>query len=165
MFAALNIVVILMVLLIAYWWATQGLFSAILHLVCVVAAATIALALWEPLVVGLLLRGGGFDNYAWGLGLGALFTFSLLIFRVTVPVPGSRLAGWYPNGASIDCMNPALMTNMPAVSTPEMAPTGKPKARFAHWGMCTFAPTDLSEMILRISRLIVKSRPSPNPQA
>ncbi len=91
MFAALNVVVILMVLLIAYWWATQGLFSAILHLVCVVTAATIAFSFWEPLVVGVLLRGGGFDNYAWGLGLGGLFTFALLLLRVIMDraIPGN----------------------------------------------------------------------------
>ena len=29
-----NIIIIALVLLIAYWWANQGLFSAILHLVC-----------------------------------------------------------------------------------------------------------------------------------
>lgn len=82
MSAVFNLVVIGMVLLIAYWWANQGLFSAILHLVCVVAAGAIALAIWEPLVTGLLLHNSFFDNYAWGLGLVVPFTVILLALRV-----------------------------------------------------------------------------------
>lgn len=81
-FAVLNFVLIGLVLLIAYWWANQGLFSAILHLVCVVAAGAIALAVWEPIVIGLLLRGTKFDDYAWGVTLVLVFSLSLLILRV-----------------------------------------------------------------------------------
>jgi hypothetical protein len=77
-----NISIVGGVLLIAYWWANQGLFSAILHLLCVVAAGAIALAFWEPLTVGLLLRGGRFDNYAWGISLVMLFAVSLLVLRL-----------------------------------------------------------------------------------
>ena len=32
-----NLLIIGLVLLIAYWWANEGLFSSILHLVCVIA--------------------------------------------------------------------------------------------------------------------------------
>ena len=44
-----NILVIGFILLIAYWWANQGLLSAILHLVCVFAAGVLAFATWEPI--------------------------------------------------------------------------------------------------------------------
>ena len=78
----LNILLIGLVLLIAYWWANQGLFSSILHCLCVVLAGAIALAFWEPLVVGLLLKGGPMDNYSWGLGLAGLFVVSLFVLRL-----------------------------------------------------------------------------------
>ena len=71
-----------MVLLIAYWWANQGLFSAIIHLLCVIVAGALALAFWEPVTVGLLLRGGGFDNYAWGFSLVVLFVLILFVLRL-----------------------------------------------------------------------------------
>lgn len=80
--AIFNIAIILLVLLIAYWWANQGLFSAILHLVCVIVAGAITFAVWEPLTVGLLLRGNGFDDYAWGVSFISIFAISLLVLRV-----------------------------------------------------------------------------------
>ena len=61
-----NILVIGSVLLIAYWWANEGLFSSFLHLICVITAGTIALAVWEPISMA-MLKGGGFDNYIWGV--------------------------------------------------------------------------------------------------
>ncbi|MHC4141812.1 MAG: hypothetical protein ACYSUF_08025 [Planctomycetota bacterium] len=42
-----NILCIAMVLLIAYWWANQGIFSAIIHLLCVIIAGALALAFWR----------------------------------------------------------------------------------------------------------------------
>jgi len=77
-----NILILGLVGLIAYWWANQGLFSAILHLLCVIAAGAVALAFWEPLVTGLLLHNTFFDNYAWGAGLVIPFVIVLLILRV-----------------------------------------------------------------------------------
>jgi hypothetical protein len=77
-----NIVLIAIGGLIAYWWANQGFFSALLHLVCVIVAGAIAFALWEPLTIGLLISGGGFDNYAWGVTLVGVFAISLAIMRV-----------------------------------------------------------------------------------
>jgi hypothetical protein len=77
-----NIMLIGLVLLIAYWWANQGLFSALLHLICVIVAGTIALAVWEPVTINLLLSGGVFDNYAWGVSLMSVFVISLIILRV-----------------------------------------------------------------------------------
>src|SRR5439155_8949738 len=49
---------------------------------CVVAAGAVALSVWEPLTVGLLLRGGGFDDYAWGFSLIGVFVLTLVILRV-----------------------------------------------------------------------------------
>lgn len=80
-FVILNILIIGLVGLIAYWWANQGLFSAILHLVAVIAAGTVAFALWEPLTM-MQLKSTGWDSYAWGATLIATFTLALLIFRV-----------------------------------------------------------------------------------
>ncbi|MBC8522675.1 CvpA family protein [PVC group bacterium] len=76
-----NILLIGMAALIAYWWATQGLLSAVLHLVCVIAAGTLAFAFWEPLA-NAMMSGGKFDNYAWGFSLISVFTVSLLILRI-----------------------------------------------------------------------------------
>ncbi len=78
-----NILVLAFILLIAYWWSNQGLFSAILHCICVILAGALAFALWEPVVLGYLLKGSSFDNYSWGMALGLLFFAFLLIFRVT----------------------------------------------------------------------------------
>ena len=61
----LDIIIIILIGLIAYWWANQGVLSSILHLVCVIAAGTIALGAWEPITFA-MLNGGAFDNFAWG---------------------------------------------------------------------------------------------------
>jgi hypothetical protein len=82
MIAVFNIVAILLVALIAYWWASQGLFSAVIHLLCVITAGALAFAFWEPLTVGLLLRGGWFDSYAWGMSLVVMFALILFILRL-----------------------------------------------------------------------------------
>lgn len=82
MFVAFNIVVSLLVVLIAYWWANQGLLSAFLHLLCVITAGAIAFALWEPLTVNFLLRGNTFDNYAWGITLVGVFAVALFLLRL-----------------------------------------------------------------------------------
>jgi len=76
-----NLAIIGLVLLIAYWWANEGLLSSLLHLVCVITAGAIALSLWEPLTMA-IMSGGGFDNYAWGIVLIGLFTVSLVCLRV-----------------------------------------------------------------------------------
>ncbi|MBT8485804.1 MAG: CvpA family protein [Phycisphaerales bacterium] len=81
MFIAFNIILIGLALFIAYWWANQGVFSAILHLACVVVAGAIAFAFWEPLTM-VVLKGGGFDDYAWGVSLILLFAVSLFILRL-----------------------------------------------------------------------------------
>ncbi|MSR33382.1 MAG: hypothetical protein EXS12_01040 [Phycisphaerales bacterium] len=80
----LSVLVSLLVLLIAYWWANQGLFDAFIHLTCVVIAGVLAFSLWEPVTVGFLLTGGGFDGYAWGLCLGFLFLGFLFLLRFLI---------------------------------------------------------------------------------
>jgi len=79
-----NIIIAFLVLLIAYWLSSQGLFSALLHLVCVIVAGAIALAFWEPLTMGVLLRGNKFDDYAWGVALVGLFSVSLVVLRLAM---------------------------------------------------------------------------------
>lgn len=39
-----NIIVVAFILLIAYWWANQGLFSALMHCICVIIAGGLAFA-------------------------------------------------------------------------------------------------------------------------
>ena len=77
-----GLIVVAFILLIAYWWANQGLFSAILHCVCVILAGALAFAFWEPVVLGYTLKGSLFDNYSWGMVLGLLFFIFLVIFRI-----------------------------------------------------------------------------------
>jgi hypothetical protein len=77
-----NLLCILLVGVIAYWWANQGLFSAIIHLLCVVTAGALAFAFWERLTVGLLLRGSWFDGYAWSVGLVVVFVLALFVLRL-----------------------------------------------------------------------------------
>jgi hypothetical protein len=81
MFVAFNLIIIALVALIAYWWVNQGLFSAILHFVCVVVAGSIAFAVWEPLAV-MMLEKEIMVNYAWGIALLAPFALSLFLCRL-----------------------------------------------------------------------------------
>lgn len=82
MITAFNLLILALVALIGYWWATQGVFSGLLHLLCVIVAGAIAFAFWEPVTVGLLLRGTGFDNFAWAVSFIGLFAVPLLILRL-----------------------------------------------------------------------------------
>ncbi|MEM7227514.1 MAG: hypothetical protein AAF432_01730 [Planctomycetota bacterium] len=76
-----NIAVILLILLITYWWANQGFLSSLLHLLAVVLAGAVAIGFWE-LVANLMIRGGGFDQYAWGTALIGMFAICLVVFRI-----------------------------------------------------------------------------------
>lgn len=76
-----NILVIGFAALIAYWWANQGLFSSVLHFVCVLCAGVLAFATWEPatsLVVGV----PALLPYSQGIGLLLPFGVYLFVFRV-----------------------------------------------------------------------------------
>ncbi len=92
----LNLAIIGLVALIAYWWANQGLLSALLHMICVIAAGAIAFAVWEPATIA-ILNGGAFDNYAWGVVLVGSFAVSLFVLRVIADrlAPGAaQLPQW-----------------------------------------------------------------------
>ncbi len=103
----LNFVVIVFVLLIGYWWANQGLFSAVIHLLCVIVAGALALALWEPIGVGLFMKGSWFVSYAMGVALVGTFAVTLFGLRLAsnLLIPGNlefpkwaNLAFGYPVG-------------------------------------------------------------------
>ncbi len=81
MIVVLNLLLVGLGLLIAYWWANQGAFSALLHLLCVLAAGVLAFAIWEPVSVRVLSM-GALSNFAWGIGLLAPFALFLFIFRM-----------------------------------------------------------------------------------
>jgi hypothetical protein len=76
-----SIILWALIALIAYWWSAQGFFSSVQFCLCTLCAGALALALWEP-GAHLMLRGGFFDNYAWGLSLGGQFIIYLLLARV-----------------------------------------------------------------------------------
>jgi hypothetical protein len=92
----LSVASLLVVLLIAYWWGNEGVFDALVHLICVVIAGALALALWEPVTVSFLLK-PTLSEWAWGLSLGTLFLALLGILRVVIdkmcPVR-PRVARW-----------------------------------------------------------------------
>lgn len=77
----LNVLVIAFVGLIAYWWANQGTFSAIIHCTCVIIAAALTFAVWEPLAM-MLLNMPGLEVWAWGIALLAPFAVFLLLLRL-----------------------------------------------------------------------------------
>jgi len=90
MVIAFNCIVVALVLLIAYWWGNQGVFSAILHLVCVLVAGALAFTTWETLA-NLMINRGLMENYAWGIALLLPFAIYLLLTRVASDklVPGN----------------------------------------------------------------------------
>ena len=77
----LNLLIIGLVLLIAYWWSQQGFFGSLLHLLAVIVAGALAFAFWEPIAIDVLLGGGTFDGYAMGITLAGLFAVFLGILR------------------------------------------------------------------------------------
>lgn len=75
---------------LAYLWLIRGFFSALLHLICVVAAGAVAFAAWEPISMA-ILKGSptkGFFSFlggmAFGVGLIVPFALSLFVFRVAM---------------------------------------------------------------------------------
>lgn len=84
----LQVLVLVFVALIAYWWANQGAFSALLHLLCVIIAGALTLAFWEPISVALLPTLG---DHTWSVVFLGLFAVSLLLFRILFDrfVPGN----------------------------------------------------------------------------
>ncbi|MCX5662628.1 MAG: CvpA family protein [Planctomycetota bacterium] len=75
-----NLLLAAFLIFMAYWWALQGLYSGLLHLLVTVLAAAMAFAFWEPISMGFLVK--VMYPYAWGVGLILPFFFYLLCFRV-----------------------------------------------------------------------------------
>jgi len=76
-----NLLIIAFIALITYWWATQGLFSATLHLICVIGAGVLAFATWEP-ASDLVMGASALVPYARGIGLLLPFAIYLLVLRI-----------------------------------------------------------------------------------
>lgn len=76
----LNILIVIFLLGMVYWWCAEGFFSALLHLASVIIAGSLALAFWEPLSQGFLL--GRMPAYSQGVGLVGLFILLLILVRV-----------------------------------------------------------------------------------
>ncbi len=85
----LDLLIILFVAFMVYWWATQGLFSAFIHLLLTIFAAVLALAAWEPFVLSWLIN--RMPEYAWGVGLLVPFGMILLALRIVFDktIPGN----------------------------------------------------------------------------
>ena len=69
------------ILLITYWLSDSGALGAFLHLVCVIVAGALSLALWEPIAY-LLVGSAAAGNFAKGLVLVGLFLALLLVLRM-----------------------------------------------------------------------------------
>ncbi len=85
---ALNLLTLALIGATALGWSLKlGLLGAWIHLLITVIAGCLAVALWEPLVLGVLLA--IVPAYAWGLGLLGLFGFWLValhcLARWTLP--------------------------------------------------------------------------------
>ena len=91
----LNLVVIVLVAFMVYWWSTQGAFSSLLHLVLTVLAAMFALALWEPLAVKLTLP--YLPEYGWGVALLVPFGLILLGLRIGFDKKITANLNFHPN--------------------------------------------------------------------
>lgn len=71
----------------AYIWCIRGFFSALVHMVCVIAAGAVAFGVWEPvsyfILDGAPERGFGsfLQDMAFGLGLAIPFAVTLAILR------------------------------------------------------------------------------------
>lgn len=78
----INLAVVAFVLATGYIWFIYGLFSALLHLIVVVCAGSLAFALWEPLTLGLIM--GQNMHLAWGVGLLLPFGVVLILGRVGI---------------------------------------------------------------------------------
>ncbi|MEQ8850588.1 MAG: hypothetical protein RIB32_02250 [Phycisphaerales bacterium] len=85
----MQIAVILLVLGIAYAWATRGFFNALLHLVAVIVGGAVAFAVWEPLSLAIVNATessgwlwGTIHACAWSIGLIVPFAIATIVVRV-----------------------------------------------------------------------------------
>lgn len=76
-----DAVILVYLAAMTWWWGwRRGLLPAFLHLMLVLIAATLAIALWEPLVWGLLIW--SLPAYAWGMGLLISFALWLTVLKL-----------------------------------------------------------------------------------
>ncbi len=84
----LSAITILMLALLAFIWANRGFYSAMIHMVCTIAAGAIAFGVWEPIAYALIdaspQRGAmsALGGVAWGLALAVPFAVSLALLRL-----------------------------------------------------------------------------------
>lgn len=84
----MNLIVIVLVLSIAYAWMIRGVFNAMIHMLCTIAAGAIAFAVWEKLALMLINASPerGFfsflESIAWGVALLVPFAVSLVVLRL-----------------------------------------------------------------------------------
>lgn len=79
----LNILILLFILGMAYWWSTQGMFSALMHLVAVIVAGALSFALWEVISLDLLMKYTS-PRFAWPVGLLGPFMILLFVVRMVL---------------------------------------------------------------------------------
>ncbi len=80
-----NTLIVLFIIAMTCWWGVaQGLFSAFLQLVITTIAAGLAIALWEPFVLGVLIW--HIPNYAWAVGLLGPFVLWLVVLRTVAGI-------------------------------------------------------------------------------
>lgn len=83
----MNIAALLLFLGLTWIWMNRGFLSALLHMVCTIAAGAVAFAFWEPLahlLIGMAPESGFMTVtafIAWGAALLAPFGVALLLFR------------------------------------------------------------------------------------
>ncbi len=78
----LNILIVVFILAMGYWWWLQGLFSSFLHLLAVIIAGAMSFAVWEIVAQMLLNMGELGAQFAWFAGLLLPFGIILIIIRV-----------------------------------------------------------------------------------
>lgn len=84
----IHLVVIAIIGIIAYIWASRGFFSAFLHMLCVIVSGAIAFAIWEPIslmIMGFDSSGSGWlTDMSWTIGLILPFSLILSILRLSL---------------------------------------------------------------------------------
>jgi len=122
-----NVLVLVFILALAFWFSTEGLFSAILHLIVTILAGAIAFGVWETLVYSQLL--GRMYEMAWGVGLLAPFVLALLLMRIAVDkfVPGQlNFPSWVDQvgGGAVGFLSGVLTAGVLVIGLNFIAPFG-----------------------------------------
>ena len=84
------IVTVVVVGATTYIWSSRGFFSALIHMICVLAAGAVAFGVWEPVSYLILEQSGdrGFGaavgGVAWAVGLAVPFALTLALLRAGV---------------------------------------------------------------------------------